>query len=289
MCLEEEDEQTINKALQEWRQGDASLDDDLEFLHLADLSRPHSNASIQIAASLKHNGETVESKPTPVLQEVCGIAVLSQTCDIVRGCRERPFLEVAPLVEVDKQTVEEIRRLKRPAYAYVPAVAREQLVADLDRTMTVEKSLISALNRIPGCKTDDQRRDFALALARKRSRFPFPDDFVTAARKFQRNMVKKHDSQTEEGAHLRAIEEIRVRAAPSWHDEEVELEWWLIKEHDPEGVQADWQTFIDKWFGLFDKTGRFDFGMPTACRLEDITARDYVESDRLDLDRLSVS
>ena len=52
---------------------------------------------------------------------------------------------------------------------------------------------------------------------------------------------------------------------------------------------VDWPLFVDQWIALFDQTGRFRLDPPIVCRLEDMTARDYVESDRLDLDRLSVS
>ena len=102
-------------------------------------------------------------------------------------------------------------------------------------------------------------------------------------------MVDRHNKQTDEGAHLRALCEIRVRAAPSWNDGEVRLSWWFIKYADPVGVQVDWSTFLEQWLTRFDQAGRFRLEPPIACRLEDMTARDYVESDRLDLDRLSVA
>ena len=98
-----------------------------------------------------------------------------------------------------------------------------------------------------------------------------------------------HNRQTDEGAHLRTLREIRVRAAPSWDEGKVQLGWWFVKEADPADVQADWPTFLDQWLALFDQTGRFRLDLPIACRLEDMTARDYVESNHLDLDRLSVS
>ena len=44
-------EEAIDEALRHWRQGDVSRDTGLEFVHLADLSRPHSPYSIQAAAS----------------------------------------------------------------------------------------------------------------------------------------------------------------------------------------------------------------------------------------------
>ena len=288
MPLTREDERAVDKALGAWRQGDVSLDAGLEFLHLADLSRPHSPASRQAAASLAEAGKVIEAESTPVLDTVRGMAMLSQTCDVIRRCQDRPFVEVAPLIERSEQEIEEIRRLKRPAFAYVPAMAEDRLVADLDRTMTVEKALVAGWTRTPGWETDDEGRDFALALARKRARPAFPDDFVAAAQDFQSRLADKHDKKTPEGAHLRSLREIRVRAAPSWDDDSVHLTWWFIKDSDPEAVDADWPTFLDQWLSRFDRSGRFRLDTPIACRLEDMTARDYVESDLLDLDRLSV-
>ena len=288
MPLTGEDEQEIDRALQAWRQGDISLDAGLEFFHLADLTCPHSPASAQAAKDLVNDGEVIEAGATPVLDEVRGMVMLSQTCDVVRGCRNRPFVEVAPLVEVAEQWVEEIRRLKRPAFAYVPTTSGDRLVADLDRTMTVEKALIAGWTRTLGYETDDDQRNFARALARKRSRFAFPNDFVAAARSLQAHLIDKHNSPTAEGAHLRALHEIRVRAAPSWEDDKVQLSWWFIKEADPVDLQVDWPAFLDQWLARFDQTGRFRLDPAIACRLEDMTARDYIESDHLDLDRLSV-
>ena len=289
MPLSEEDERTIDQALQAWRQGDVSLAAGLEFLHFADLSRPHSPASTQVAEVLACDHEAIEAGPTPVLDAVPGVVMLSQTCDVVRGCRDRPFVEVAPLIEVSGPWVEDIRRLKRPAFAYVPGTVDKRLVADLDRIMTAEKAIVAGWPRTPGCETDGEVRDFAAALARKRSRFAFPDDFVAATRNLQERLIDKHDRQTGEGAHLRALREIRVRAAPSWDDGEVHLSWWFIKDADPVDAPVDWPLFVDRWIALFDQTSRFRLEPPIACRLEDMTARDYVESDRLDLDRLSVS
>ena len=186
-------------------------------------------------------------------------------------------------------TIEEIRRLKRPAFAYVPLIADECLVADLDRVMTVEKAVVAGWTRTPGWKTDVEVRDFARALTRKRSRFAFPDDFVVAARGLQAHLVERHNKHTDEGAHLRALREIRVRAAPSWSAEEIQLSWWFVKETDPSDVLVDWQAFLDQWLVRFDQTGRFRLGPAIACRLEDMTAREYLESDSVDLDRLSAA
>jgi hypothetical protein len=124
-------------------------------------------------------------------------------------------------------------------------------------------------------------------LSRKRSRFAFPDDFVAAAGRLQERLTEKHDKLSEEGALLRGLREIRVRAAPSWDSQQVQLSWWFIKDADPEIDKVDWPGWAEKWVNLFPQSGRFQCDPPTVCRLEDMTALDYVESDRLDLDRLS--
>ena len=288
MPLRDAEEKKIDEALRTWRQGDVSLDAGLEVLHLADLTRAHSPASLQVADAMEKRGEVPDAGAVPILDEVRGVVMLSQTCDVVRGCRKRPFVEVAPLIELSEHEVENVRRLKRPAFAYVSATAEDRLVADLERTMTVEKALVAEWTRTLGCQTDSDLRAFALALARKRSRFAFPDDFVTAADVLQRHLVGTHNKMNEEGSHLRALREIRVDAAPSWGSDMVHLSWWFVTYSDLD-IDTNWPRLLELWLALFDQSGRFRVDASIACRLEVMTARDYVESDRLDLDRLSIS
>ena len=278
----------INEVVRTWRQGDVCIDTGLESLHLADLSAPHSEASRQAAESAREQ-DLAAGPVAAISTAIPGLVILSQTCDIIRDCNERPFVEVAPLVELSAQLVEEVRLLRRPAFAYVPAVAHRLLVADLDRPMTVEKALLTRWNRLQGCRTDEQLRDFVLALSRKRSRFAFPDDFVRATQRVQGRLAAKHNKQTLEGDHLRALREIRVRAAPSWDHHEVQLTWWFIKSQDPTTGTASWSHMVNSWLSLLDNSGRYALDPPIVCRLEDITALDYVESVRLDLDQLSFS
>lgn len=288
MSLTEQEENEINQSLKSWRQGDVCLDDGLKFFHIADLSKPHSNASIQVTDSLLSSEMHVENETTPVWQKVPGIVVLSQTCDIIRECRKYPYIQVAPLLKVERQWVQEIRLLKRPLFAYVPSTADKNLVADLDRTMTIEKAIVYGFKRIPGCNSDDERLRFASALARKSSRFAFPDEFISAIRPVQARLIDKHNKNSDEGAHIRALFEIRVRATPSWENHQVLLDWWFIIENDPLGTKVNWSRFIDQWLTKFDQSGRYSLDKLTHCYLEDMSAREYVDSVRLDLDRLSV-
>lgn len=247
-------------------------------MHRFDRELPLTEESIAVA------GEDVDFTESAVR----GLVVLTQTCDIVRKSVERPFIEVAPIVEVTEPVAHDIERGRRPMYAVIPALRNRRLVADLDRTMTVEKSVVARWTRTAGCRTDDEMRRFSLALARKRARCAFPDDFTAFATKLQSHLVEKHDRQSDEGRALRALREIRVRAAPSWDAPEVELTFWFIREEDELDFRGQgWELWLDVWLQLIPPSGRFRQVEGFVAALEDLTAKDYVESDPLDLDYLS--
>jgi hypothetical protein len=267
----------VDAALQAWRQGDCVLGE-YWFIHRFDPAVPLTEASTAVS---DRGVDLAESA-------VRGLVVLTQTCDIVRTSRERPFLEVAPLVEVSAQVAHEIERGRRPVYAIIPALRTRGLVADLDRTMTVEKAVVAQWARIAGCRTDAEARRFALALVRKRARVAFPDDFTTLVERLQARLLEKHDKQSEEGRALRALREIRVRAAPSWDAPTVEVTFWFIREEEAIDFEGRrWDIFLDSWLQLIPASGRFRHVHGTVLALEDLTAKEYVESDPLDLDHLS--
>lgn len=129
----------IDKALAEWRQGDCALGEH-RFVHRIDPSVPVTDAGLDAS---KGGADLAE-------QEVPGFVVVTQTCDVVRSCAERPFVEICPLVEVDDDRLREIQRGRRPTYAFVPLLSASKLVADLDRVMTVEKPLVANWKRNQG-------------------------------------------------------------------------------------------------------------------------------------------
>jgi hypothetical protein len=267
----------VDAALQAWRQGDCVLGEHW-FIHRFDPTLPLTEAS---AAVSDQGVDLAESA-------VRGLVVLTQTCDIVRTSLERPFVEVAPIVEVSAQVAHEIERGRRPLYAIIPALRTRGLVADLDRTMTVEKAVVAQWARIAGCRTDAEARRFALALVRKRARVAFPDDFTALVERLQARLLEKHDKQSDEGRALRALREIRVCATPSWDAPTVELTFWFIREEEAMDFEGRrWDTLLDGWLHLMPTAGRFRQVYGAVLALEDLTAKDYVESDPLDLDHLS--
>lgn len=269
--------EAVDTALAAWRQGDCVLGEQW-FLSRFAPEHPLSPAA-QVAAL--DGGYLAE-------EQVRGLVVVTQTCDIVRPCVARPFVEVCPLVEVDKSMLQDILRGKRPRYASVPALVSQYLAADLDRTMTLEKPVVACWPRTPGCATDVEARDFAKALARKRARFAFPDDFNVLINKLHNRFSNKHEKDTEEGEGLRALREIRVLASPEWDAPSVALFFWFVRrEADADFEGKSWVHMVKGWLDLVPKTGRFTEVEGQVVTLEDMTAADYVGSDPLDLDHLS--
>jgi hypothetical protein len=110
--MNEEWVQQVDAALEQWCQGDFVLGEQ-GFVYRIDPERPLTEESLGAGSE---GADLAES-------EVIGFVVVTQTCDIVRSCSSRPFVEVVPLVEVDQQYLYEIQRGRRPQYAFIPGLA----------------------------------------------------------------------------------------------------------------------------------------------------------------------
>lgn len=269
--------QAIDQALEKWRQGDC-LVGEFEFVFRLDLDLP-----------LTKDAKDAAQEGVDLVETPCeGAVVLSQTCDIVRSCINRPFLEIAPLVFAAPELLEQVKKGLRPNYAFIPGVAEKNLVADLDRVMTVEKAVVALWDRTIGCDSCFAARHFAESLSRKRARPAFPDDFSECLRPLLKKIKLKHGKElSEEGRAFRALQEIRVRAAPDWKSDQIDVFFWFIRNPREDDTGIIWTVFIENWVDLFKITDRYFSVKGAAVFLEDMTALDYVESDPLDLDYLS--
>lgn len=268
-------------ALRVWRQGDCILGEHW-FVHRFAPALPLTEQAAKVVTDAGAAGVDLAES------EVLGLMVTSQSCDVVRSCAERPFVEVCPLVELEEEVLKEVERGRRPQFAFVAGVAPRRLVADLDRVMTIEKAIVADWERTPGCNDDQARRRLASALARKRVRFAFPDDFTALAKKLHSRLADKHDKNSDEGRGLRALREIRVRAAPSWDAPDVAVFFWFIRNEDEADFEGKrWVDLLKDWLKLAPASGRFSSVDGLVATLEDLNAKDYVESDPLDLDHLS--
>lgn len=250
----------------DWRQGDCVLQP-TDFLWLA-------KAEVD-------EGEEVAAQTFP------GAVVLTQTCDIVRSCDARPFLEVAPLIEVEPPRLAEISKGKQPGYLYVPALAEMRLVGDLSRPMTVEKSVVAGWVRVPGWTSDQEGRDLSRAIVRRLERFAFPDDIVSMYDKWQRRIKEKHGKASPEGQVLLQLSEIRVEACPDWDAEEVDITFLCIVPEGSGDLEDQVLAQFPAWEALIEKpkrVARVEFDVE---RLSDLSALRYLASSRMDFDHLS--
>ena len=240
--------ESLDAAVALWPQGDVTLGDDLWFLHRLDVEHAITEGGKAAAAVREDFAE----------QQVVGFVIVTQTCDIARAARDRPFVDVCPLVEVDETCLGDVRRGRRPRYAYLPATAQRRLVVDLDRVMTVEKPVVARWQRVVGCRTVAERREFAKALKRKWTRVAFPDDFVSFARKLHKRIAEKHDGMTDEGRGLRALREIRVQARPARDAPVVELSFWFSRNREDETFEGRrWEDLLRRWEELVPASGRY--------------------------------
>lgn len=222
-------------------------------------------------------------------ESVLGLILTSQTCDVVRRIDDRPSVTMSPLVQVDEDQYAQALKRLQPRFAVVPGHADQRLVADLDRSVTVDKALMVRWARSRGVRDDVEARAFAGALARKAARFAFPDDFNEYVAPLARRLAEKHNKQSEEGAALRSLAEVRIMAEPNWDAAEVELTFYFIRARDADsGFNGiSWDDWAGRWVALLQDAARYKAPHAVVLDYPTMTAAEYLQTDQLDLERLS--
>ena len=64
--------------------------------------------------------------------------------------------------------------------------------------------------------------------------------------------------------------------------------WFIREEGNPDFEGKNWADLLSEWLSLVPEMGRFHSVLGQVTTLEDMTARQYVDSDRLDLDYVSL-
>ena len=272
----------VDALLAVWRQGDFVLKADFPMLHLADLAAPGTPEAERLASEQGEGGLGVVAADTP------GFAVTSQTCEIVRSCGNRPYVEVCPLIELPEKEMGLVRSGRRSQFLSLPRLEPAHFAVDLDRPMTMEKAALVQLQdeRHSGVTTEAEIRTVADVLGRKRGRAAFPDDFVLLMTPLQKRVVEKHSKNTAEGRFLREVQEIRARAVPSWSSTQIQLTFMFIFD-GLTGIPADAGVQIEMLLKLVILSDPYVDLRGSAVVLEDISAATYLGSDRLDFDHLS--
>lgn len=261
----------LDAALKHWRQGDYAMGvGGFLFANPTEGNDPFDA------------GETTEN--------IVGLVIISQSCDIVRSTGGRDFVAVCPLVEVPEKNVSAILKGRRPYLTDVENAGRTRF-ADLSRIMSVHKNLLRTWVRQVGFTNQSARLRFAAALERKFGQFAFPDDFDQAIKEFRERVWSRYDkSGSEPGKVYRSLAQIRFRANPNWVAEKRTITVIAImrEEKDCEvgrdiiGKELGNELEKIKW------PQGYEWGIPNfiLATAKDFTAEDVITSQRGDFDFL---
>ncbi len=277
LTLDEELAERIDAGVRSWWQGDIAN---------ADWFRVFGNRDCPLTAGELCSANT----PRPCLvQSTRGLVLLTQTCDIRKTCQKRPYVTVSPLVHLEGANAAMARKGRIPSFVPVPA-AGTQAFADIDRVMTVEKTFLLGWDRLPGCRDDQERRAFGRRVARVHQRFAFPDDLHSALSELVKRITRRFGKNDIEEKALEAIEEIRVTADPHWDSTEINvfLTFALADGVTASEITAEqWAELVERWLKLCKPYEVIKSVDGAVLPLDEITAREYLDSDRLELDYLS--
>lgn len=268
----------VDAALQAWWQGDCALGRHF-FAYQIDPDLPVAPESQSWIA--ENPGEFLVELDLPE-----GVMVITQTCDLRRTCEERPFVQVAPIVVIsDASEFAGVVAERKPRYVTIPSLHAGNLAADLDRTFTLEKAVLAPWARTQGCNSDAEKRRLSHQLARKLGRAALPDDFRTLLKPLLNRWNKVEDRNDPEGRAFRDIAEVRVQATPNWYGSPTELFFWFILKD--EAPSMDLSEVKKGWMAKLNPTARFAPIKGEFTRYELMKVASYLNSDQVDLDRLS--
>ena len=261
----------LDDPLKHWRQGDFALDVG-GFL----FAYPAKSGSKFVAREITEN--------------IVGLIVVSQSCDIVRRTGGRDYLAVCPLVKVPEEELSAIQKGRRPYFTDVENADRT-VVADLRRVMSVHKDIVQTWERQAGFKNEDGHRRFAAALERKFGQFAFPDEFDEAIKKFRERVWERHNRpQSEPGKVYRSLVEIRFRAEPRWSSDERTITAIAVM-HERDNCEVAREVIskeLEAALVNIDWPEGYKWGMPKIIlgRARELRAEDIMTSRRADFDFL---
>ena len=119
-----------------------------------------------------------------------GVVLLSQTCDIVQNPASRPFIIVGALCRLTGTDRSAAAAGHIPRFVPIPTLPADCFV-DLDQLASVPKERLRNWPRIQGCDGDDHARVFSRFIGRYFSRFAFPDDLNPALKPLVQRLKEK--------------------------------------------------------------------------------------------------
>lgn len=221
MSEQKPEQEPIAERLLQWRQGDYALD-----------------VGGFLFADVAENGGAFDAREAD--DEVAGLVVISQTCDIIRLTDDKRFVAVSPLVRRESKHWKEIANGRFPSLTTLEHPPAEGMFVDLARIMSVSKPLMAAWERREGFTATERAIRFAAAIERKMGRFAFPDDFDKATKPFQERVRERHNRpDSPVGKIYRSIDQFRFFATPHWEADAVEVTMLAVLHPKDKRVATD--------------------------------------------------
>lgn len=161
--------------------------------------------------SVPSPGEEVQIGSTPE-----GIAILSQTCDVVQSSKIRCL--VAPVVSGPSDAAFSLaRKGRKPLHLYLESSEAEptRCIADMERALSIPKATLvgsTIIARYVDHASGRTARSVAWRVGRAFSRFPFPDEVYPVFSKLRGQAQEKAGSSGNFGRVLDLVEDLRVSA-----------------------------------------------------------------------------
>lgn len=266
----------LTESLAGWRQGDYSL-----------------GVGGHLYAERVADPKTDPYDVRETINDVVGLVVVTQTCDIVNCRQDGETVTVCPLVKLPGIS-KEVKSLRRPRIASIQHPPDEDVHVDLSRMMAVSKELLASWNRVTGISSDDVRRRFAIALERLFGRFAFPDALNEALRPISDQAKKRHSKNSAAGQVYRSLYQLRLRAAPYWEAKEVEVTLFAVLFPDQTSMEATREaiaTELENTIASVILPNPYRWSEPGYLlrTVEEFSMRDFVESQPMDFDYLSIA
>jgi len=145
-----------------------------------------------------------------------GVAILSQTCDVVQPSKQRCL--VAPVfAHPTDAALSSARKGQKPLHLYLESgeSGADRCIADIERAASILKSELSGtriMARYVADSSGGQARAVAWRIGRAFSRFPFPDEVYPAFSRLRHQAQEKAGSAGNFGRVLDLVEDLRVSA-----------------------------------------------------------------------------
>lgn len=229
------------------------------------------------------------------LDPVHGVAVVTQTCDIVNSGPGKDHVMICPLIRVKLGAVlENIQKGRTLAAAALENPPEPDIVVDIGRMAPLHKDALAKLERHDGLTTDAGRMQFAETLERKFGRFAFPDEFNDRIlTKLRERVISAHGkAASDHGKAYRSIKTVRVTASPGWNaseDKKVVFHFILEPEAAREANRVQIAKTLDEHFSkLAWPTGFAAASPPYYLALpEEMTVDEWLRSQPIDWEFIS--